>query len=54
MLEEKIEYNDLVNSIQDGQILGDDKHDVPTSGNIRAEPENGNFFCPFIYKVSFC
>ncbi|XP_030948064.1 carbon catabolite repressor protein 4 homolog 4 [Quercus lobata] len=41
VLEEKIEYNDLVNSIQDGQILGDDKHDVPTSGNIRAEPENG-------------
>ncbi|KAK4557318.1 hypothetical protein RGQ29_007186 [Quercus rubra] len=41
VLEAKIEYNDLVNSIQDGQILGDDKHDVPTSGNIRAEPENG-------------
>ncbi|KAL4601917.1 hypothetical protein ACB092_10G016600 [Castanea dentata] len=41
VLEEKIEYNDLVNSIPDGQILGDDKYDVPTSGNIRAEPENG-------------
>ncbi|KAF3946985.1 hypothetical protein CMV_026820 [Castanea mollissima] len=40
VLEEKIEYNDLVNSIQDGQILGDDKYDVPTSGNIRPEPEN--------------
>lgn len=41
VLEEKIEYNDLVNSIQDGHILGDDEHDVLTSGNKRAEPENG-------------
>jgi hypothetical protein len=50
VLEEKIEYNDLVNSIQDGHILGDDEHDVLTSGNKRAEPENGNFsFVLFIY-----
>ena len=53
VLEEKIEYNDLVNSIQDGQILGDDKHDVPTSGNIRAEPENGNFFVLLYMKFPF-
>jgi hypothetical protein len=31
-------------------ILGDDEHDVLTSGNKRAEPENGNFsFVLFIY-----
>lgn len=41
VLEEKIEYNDLVNSIQDGQLLGDDKHDgVQTNGNKGAEPKN--------------
>ncbi|KAK9277280.1 hypothetical protein L1049_006820 [Liquidambar formosana] len=42
VLEEKIEYNDLVNSIQDGTILFDDKHsNALASGNNDVGPKIG-------------
>ncbi|XP_059663062.1 carbon catabolite repressor protein 4 homolog 4-like isoform X2 [Cornus florida] len=42
VLEEKIEYNDLANSIQDGTTSGIDKdNDKLASGNKDAEPQDG-------------
>lgn len=49
MLEEKIEYNDLVNSIKDGNIPGDDKpNDKEATGNEDAGSKNGNFHAVLI------
>ncbi|XP_050130884.1 carbon catabolite repressor protein 4 homolog 4 isoform X5 [Malus sylvestris] len=43
VLEEKIEYNDLVNSIKDGNIPGDDKpNDKEATGNEDARSKNGS------------
>ncbi|KAM2020303.1 hypothetical protein EV2_023790 [Malus domestica] len=43
VLEEKIEYNDLVNSIKDGNIPGDDKpNDKEATGNEDAGSKNGS------------
>lgn len=51
VFEEKIEYNDLVNSIQDGD---DDKHeDMLTNGSNEAEPKNGYFFA-LLLMFLFC
>lgn len=43
LLEERIEYNDLVDSIQDVSILCDDKHsDTQANGDENSEPKNGS------------
>ncbi|CAK7355913.1 unnamed protein product [Dovyalis caffra] len=43
ILEERIEYNDLVNSIEDESILCDDKqNDIQANGNESSEPKNGS------------
>lgn len=43
MLEEKIEFNDLINSIQDGALLSGDKSSYGLTGeNIDTEPNDGS------------
>lgn len=43
LLEERIEYNDLVDAIQDDSILHDDKHsDTQANGDENSEAKNGN------------
>lgn len=43
LLEETIEYNDLVDSTQDESILCDDKHsDTQAKGDENSEPKNGS------------
>jgi hypothetical protein len=52
LLEERIEYNDLVDSIQDVSILCDDKHsDTQANGDENSEPKNGNV--SGCYSLSF-
>ncbi|KAJ6695706.1 CARBON CATABOLITE REPRESSOR PROTEIN 4 [Salix koriyanagi] len=43
LLEERIEYNDLVDAIQDDSILHDDKHgDTQANGDENSEAKNGS------------
>lgn len=43
VLEEKIEYNDLVNSIQNGNSSDDEPSNLQSEKQIDAAPKNGNF-----------
>lgn len=53
VLEEKIEYNDLVNSIQNGESSNDDEHSNDQSEKPKdAASENGNFYIVLLHTVT--
>ena len=48
LVEDKIDYNDLVNSIQDGSSCGDDKNNMLGMGNNYTNSKKGNFLFSYV------
>lgn len=51
LVEDRIDYNELVNSIKDGSSCGDDQNNMLAGGNNDSDSKSGNFL---FSSVIFC
>lgn len=48
LVEDRIYYNELVNSIKDGSSCGDDQNNTLAGGNNDSDLKSGNFLFSFV------
>lgn len=48
LVEDRIDYNELVNSIKDGSSCGDDQNNTLGAGNNDSDLKSGNFLFSFV------